>query len=1397
MREEIDIMREDSPASCQTALKIIGRLPTVHPCRKPLRAPGYLAPPAPDARQSAELFEGWSRLTVPGIYEDVEGDGYYHVNRRLADPAAKPVDIQTDPKAAQEKNKRQPLPTGPVEPIVTRDLSLPDIWPSIRSHHHAWYAIKPIFDPDPDETLWLLFDAVGHECTVYLNGEKAGGHLGAYTPFGIELTPFLHEGENTLAVRVQDDTSVKNLREQRVTAMLDFGKPAINAHMAGICGGVYLEHRTATHAAKVRIRTSTRQMKLQVETWMSDQSPERAVRHAVHEWPHGSRPVLELPEEVMPAKDGLNDKGGPDVLEQEAAWPDPKLWSPQHPNLYVLRTTVIANGRSETIETRFGFREFWIEGREFKLNGQPVRLLGDAGMRPELMSIVPCCAREYARQALEFLKKHFNYMSARLHKLVHPVWTIEAADEAGVLLIQQSGMHSGKRKHYQNGGETLMKNLEREFAEWYWRDVNSPSVVIWDLENEIIRGQRDPELFSWCMRLDSFIKKLDPRAITAHSGAGWYHPQQQIVHVHMQEQYSRILRDWRAQSPIPLLMGEFWMGGNGETRLPNSYEYADREDWHREEARLYREHMLEMRYYGASGILPHRLVHWPLVASGPILSRERMDKLGESPYRWRFETVRAQGARGMAPVVGFVWPRSATVVEGETFTREVVVCNDSEDTRVLHVSCTYSTQSEHWELTLRPAEQQRRPVKFTATAPSAGGPNAAKTELTVGVRTADGDLLESDRVELNTVPREAIQPPSTRRRLIVVPEPDRETAETLKELGVDFKTSSELPEDGTNTIVLVPEGAPDDALGRNPVAVRRYLESGGQILALAQDKPPRWMPVDLPFWSPVRPSEPAYTGAGWEPTNKDLNFTREAPVYAAGHPAFASLKGCDFKEWHPVDGRLSDDAFIRPNTVGVQAGGAYRALLGATRREVASLMEHRCGKGTAVFCQAQVLNARAHPAARAVFFNLLNYLDGSGWTGAEVRIGLLGELTPEHLSALTGIGGERFQKVEGIDEAPDLILAGNHADTELIHALTESGRRVLVLSVETCGRLPGYRTESDPEGYYSATRAGISDHPLFWGVAGASFQPLEQTPAKGALADIPADARILLGGHARGHSPFGNDWTVDIGFFGLETRDPAPPLAAVQTFGDGECIATTLEPWNERSETHRQLLVNLLANAGVDVPAVSDQTHQVEVRHTVPLKFDGRLDDWTNDTDDINISRYSHAQPIALDSRDRTAGSVEDDLDLSGIVYFLHDAHNLYIGGIIFSQEAPPALEVVIDGTVVGVDPEERALTIDGKPFTPPALATGHQPAFEVIDTRLLRMMRFQKERAEPCFDTPGRTFELALPWGALGKSAVPDELQAQVRIKRADGAELGLPHPNRGDQTALNLVTRRSTLPV
>ena len=95
------------------------------------------------------------------------------------------------------------VPFSPEAPLsgVNRQL-LPEMF----LHYRRTF---PVEHSGKGERLLLHFGAVDQSCKVYVNGRKAGEHMGGYLAFSLDTTSFVHEGENVLQVVVRDlsDTS--------------------------------------------------------------------------------------------------------------------------------------------------------------------------------------------------------------------------------------------------------------------------------------------------------------------------------------------------------------------------------------------------------------------------------------------------------------------------------------------------------------------------------------------------------------------------------------------------------------------------------------------------------------------------------------------------------------------------------------------------------------------------------------------------------------------------------------------------------------------------------------------------------------------------------------------------------------------------------------------------------------------------------------------------------------------------------------------------------------------------------------------------------------------------------------------------------------------------------------
>jgi hypothetical protein len=983
-------------------------------------------------------------------------------------------------------------------------LKLPNRWRDDGDYVAGWYARHLTLSPSQGERLVVRFEQVALFCVLYVNGIECGRHLGAYTPFEFDITGAARSCDNLLALYVHDASGA--VGKGKLYNQVGDWKPQENKpYPGGVWGPVRLERRAEAYFGDVFVKTSTRrhEITLVCELENAGATPHAAnVEFALFHWPEGSPVALAIPSQQVSLTPGKAK-----TLTVTAPWPNPCLWSPDHPNLYVVRATLTpasdSPGRSDCFEARFGFREFWADGQRFMLNGVPIRLFGESHYGPgrSEASADPVLGREFNRNAFLSLKERYRANAFRAHAHILSGNVALGADEAGCLLIDQSSIWSTNASRYRNCGEPFLANTRREFAEWVRRDRNCPSVVIWDVENEQIRmGENNKP---WALKLDEFVRENDDTRLIEHSGAGWYDKDQQIVHLHDEEQFIDIMERWRAGGTRPLVMGEFWVGfRGGEWRPTSSPEFRSRAEYTFEEARLNEEELLQMRNFGVSGIMPFQISRVV-----PRSATEGNESPGFKAYQSFWYGNKAEACaravhHGLQPLTIFFWPRGVSVAAGEEFRREVVVCNDSETSRDLTAEWSMEgATSQKTEMKLAPGEQHRVPISCVAP---------AKDFHLAARLLADRTVEASEELDIRVVDTKLLSPPALKRQVIVYEGTRGGTVEKLKQLGVAAAASGTVPANSHDTLWVIGPGASGAALDTERPAIREYLQAGGRVLCLPQERTPRWSPVRMEVSSSLRVSPPYYVSFGVPNNGKELSYSCYATIYAAGHPAFAGIVASDLRLWSPRDGRVSDDALLWPMAAGASSTFPWRVLAGACRPELASLAEVRVGKGTLVFCQAQVLEQSHTPEARLVLMNLLRYLDDVGWTGDSGHVGLAGAFSAPDASTLSGAPAEAF--LGAAPERGDVLIATDGASPAELDRWADAGGTVLVLSTDVARRLPGYSVASDEGLTYLGVRG--QDHPLLWGVRSESFMGVDHPCIEGVLSSTPESATILLYGLA-------------------------------------------------------------------------------------------------------------------------------------------------------------------------------------------------------------------------------------------------------------------------------------------
>ena len=236
-------------------------------------------------------------------------------------------------------------------------------------HGYGWYRKTiDVGEAWQGKCIGIEFEGSFIDTEVFMNGQKVGKHVGGYTGFAFDLTPYLQKGENILAVRVN------NLWNPRVA-------PRAGDHQfsGGIYRDVWLNVTSPLHVPEYGIFIYTPQV--------SHDAADVCVQTEL-------RNDADKDEKVTLTTDILNDRGvkvastnskttlkhgTTSVVKQTIKnLKNPQLWSPEHPYRYHAVIKVSVNGKLvDQYETRFGIRWMqWTADRGFFLNGGHYYLLG-------------------------------------------------------------------------------------------------------------------------------------------------------------------------------------------------------------------------------------------------------------------------------------------------------------------------------------------------------------------------------------------------------------------------------------------------------------------------------------------------------------------------------------------------------------------------------------------------------------------------------------------------------------------------------------------------------------------------------------------------------------------------------------------------------------------------------------------------------------------------------------------------------------------------------------------------------------------------------------------------------------------------------------------------------------
>lgn len=652
----------------------------------------------------------------------------------------------------------------------------------------------------------------------------------------------------------------------------------------------------------------------------------------------------------------------------------PKLWSPQTPELYEIS---VSDSSARVLgKARFGFRTFEAKGDKLYLNGRPVFLRG-VPINPPGRELPEAALHDpqYIRGYIKLLK------SANVNMIrTEPQDWLDACDELGMMLFAG---------HYGGAGGKGPDAPAFSEKQPYYHDLvlglaSHPGVVIYVLSNEVDYKTRTSTYLKFLTEVREDIRAMDPtRPVIGNAGFGHGKPGEIFdVHRYAGWYYGSIC-DWysdstgflaearKANQPFTLTecVGAYTAdSGDFETmakQLCTMTKWVGTAKDPREAALEYQAELVRQvveitrRYRtdatSIAGVMPFTY----------FLGWTKALKAEDLIIKPAFETLKVV----FQPVLisPECWQRDLYI--GDDLKMRLCLVNDDDSQRDLGPS-----KAEVDVVGVSGSVVASASTSFTATKYYSNAWKDLSIRIPAGVPegyydvrcklVANGAVISKNSFQILVAFKGLIGAPSARVTLF---DPSGDTGKALKQLQVNFRTVTDLKKMPDSGALVIGEGALTEGNYPDKASVLAFLDKGGRILCLTQDRE-KWNSDWLPakFTLPSRHT-----------------FTYIQPVGGDASPIMNGLTDRDLRYWNDLGAAASGTPDIYPVVAALKPASVLdlrSARVWASCDQLLSsqaLVELMHGSGSVVLSQFRAVErVSTDPAAAKLLVNLITYASG-------------------------------------------------------------------------------------------------------------------------------------------------------------------------------------------------------------------------------------------------------------------------------------------------------------------------------------------------------------------------------------------------------------------------------------
>jgi len=398
---------------------------------------------------------------------------------------------------------------------LPRHAFLPESKDVITNLKYIWAKRSFVVSEDQADSLAVLrWNRIAFGATAYINGRKVGyneptGPYQVILPKGV-----LKSGENQIVLKVTGPAAVRKSQSGYFLIPAGFSTPSCKGQTA-VTDDVWIDFADRVYLKWVLAIPDLADSRVILRCTPVGPQPvdNLTITAAVKSWPDGKI--------VGTGKAAANLQPTDDPLGGKHFYVDVPLstfkpWTHETRNLYIANVKVTRDKKIlDELNFRFGMREITIADQNYKLNGKNLWLRGsNLVMEWNWADIITGKEKQYIVDEA----REMSINSFRTHTQPPPPLWANIADEYGTMILAEfpTLYNYVDYKFTDKEQEIFRRNIMTDAAGWMARLWNHPSVIMWVLTNESMRGGVERE---WEMGpFRNFVKKLDPTRPTMRTG---------------------------------------------------------------------------------------------------------------------------------------------------------------------------------------------------------------------------------------------------------------------------------------------------------------------------------------------------------------------------------------------------------------------------------------------------------------------------------------------------------------------------------------------------------------------------------------------------------------------------------------------------------------------------------------------------------------------------------------------------------------------------------------------------------------------------------------------------------------------------------------------------------------